>query len=87
MTYSYLYMPSLANGTPAPSLTLAECTILQKPVVNAILPNMGINRKAPRALVFGTSKYGGFELDHLAAVQGFGWIQYLMGQLRPRRDR
>jgi hypothetical protein len=43
---------------------------------------MGINRKAPRAVVFGTSKYGGSELDHLAAVQGFGWIQYLMGHLR-----
>jgi hypothetical protein len=78
MAYNLFYMPSLAYGTPVTSISLAECTILQEPVVNAILPKMGINRKAPRAVVFGTSKYGGFKLDHLAAVQGFGWLQYLM---------
>jgi hypothetical protein len=32
--------------------------------------------------VFGRSKYGGFERDYLAAVQGFRWLQYLMGHLR-----
>jgi hypothetical protein len=72
MVYSSFLMFSLDYGTPATSLVFLECTNLQKPVVNAILPQMGINRKAPRAVVFGTSKYGGFELDHLAAVQGFG---------------
>jgi hypothetical protein len=78
MVYNSFYMPILAYGTPATSLTLTECTILQKPIFNTILPKMGINLKSPRAIVFGTSKYGGSELDHLAAVQGFGWIQYLM---------
>jgi hypothetical protein len=81
MAYNSFYMPSLAYGTPATYLTLAECTILQKPVVNAILPKMGINRKAPRSVVFGTSTYGGFELDHLVAVKLFRCIQYLMGHL------
>jgi hypothetical protein len=69
MACNSFYMPSLAYGTLVTPLTLAECTILQKPVVNAILSKMGINRKAPHAIVFGTSKYGGFQLDHLAAVQ------------------
>jgi hypothetical protein len=32
--------------------------------------------------VFGTSKYGGLGLDHLAAVQGFAQLQYLIGSLR-----
>jgi hypothetical protein len=81
MAYNAFYVPNLAYGAPATSLALVECTILQKPVGNAILPKMGINCKSPRAVVFGTSKYGGFELDHLAVVQGFGWLQYLMGQL------
>jgi hypothetical protein len=81
MAYNSFYMPILAYGTPATSPTLAECTIIQKNVVNAILPTMGINRKAPRTVLFGTSKYGGFELAHLAAVQELGWIQYLMGHL------
>jgi hypothetical protein len=82
MAYNSFYMPILAYGTPTTSLTLAECTILQKSAVNTILPNMGINCKAPHVLVFGTSTYGGFDLDNLAAVQVFGWIQYLMGHLR-----
>jgi hypothetical protein len=33
-------------------------------------------------VVFGTSKYGGLGLDHLAAVQGFAQLQYLIGSLR-----
>jgi hypothetical protein len=82
MAYDSLYIPSLAYDTLATSTTLTECTNLQKTVITKILPKMGINRKAPNTVVFGASSYGGFELDHLAAVQGFGWLQYLMGHLR-----
>jgi hypothetical protein len=51
--YNCYYMPSIAYGTPATTLTFKECDDLQKPVVNAILPKMGITSKAPRAVVFG----------------------------------
>jgi hypothetical protein len=43
---------------------------------------MGINRNTARSVVFGTSKYGVLSLDHLAAAQGFGQLQYLIGSLR-----
>jgi hypothetical protein len=43
---------------------------------------MGINRNTARTVVFGTRKYGGLGLDHLAAVQGFAQLQYLIGSLR-----
>jgi hypothetical protein len=36
--YNYYYMPSIACGTPATTLSFKECDDLQKPVVNAILP-------------------------------------------------
>jgi hypothetical protein len=42
---------------------------MQKPVVNSILPKMGINRKAARGVVFRTSQHGRLGLDHLATVQ------------------
>jgi hypothetical protein len=42
---------------------------------------MGINRNTARTVVFGTSKYGGLGLDHVAAVQGFVQLQYLIGSL------
>jgi hypothetical protein len=35
-------------------------------------------------VVLGTSKYGGLRLDYLAAVQGFGQLQYLIGSLRTK---
>jgi hypothetical protein len=50
--YNCYYMPSIAYGTPATTLAFTECDDLQKPIVNAILPKMGITSKAPRAVVF-----------------------------------
>jgi hypothetical protein len=75
-------MPIIAYGTPATTLSFKECDDLQKPVVNEILPKMGITSKPPRAVVFGTARYGGIGLDHLAAVQSNGKLQYLPGHLR-----
>jgi hypothetical protein len=46
------------------------------------LSSMQINRNTSRSVFFGTSKYGRFDLDHLAAVQGFGQLQYLIGSMR-----
>jgi hypothetical protein len=82
VAYSSLYMPSLGYGVPATTLTKEECEDIQRPVVNAILPKMGIARSAPRKVVFGTKKYGGLGLTHLAARQGNIRLQYLLGHLR-----
>jgi hypothetical protein len=40
------------------------------------------NRNASLVDSFTSSSYGGLGLDHIAAFQGFGWVQYLMGHLR-----
>jgi hypothetical protein len=42
MAYNAFYMPSLGYGTPATTLLKKECEEMQRPVVNAILPKMGI---------------------------------------------
>jgi hypothetical protein len=82
MAYNSSYMPSLGYGTPATALSKEDCEEIQRPVVNAILPNMGIARTAPRAVVFGTAQYGGLGLTHLAALQRHTRLQYLLGHLR-----
>jgi hypothetical protein len=82
MDYNRCYMAILGYGTAATSLSMDECKESQKPPVNAILPNMGINRNTKREVVFGTTKYGGLGLNHLAVVQGYGQLQYLLGNLR-----
>jgi hypothetical protein len=42
---------------------------------------MGITSNAPISVVYGTPMYGGIGLDHLAAVQSHGQLQYLLGHL------
>jgi hypothetical protein len=54
VAYNSFYMPSLGYWMPATTLTNEECEDIQRPVVNAILPKMGISRSAPRKVVFGT---------------------------------
>jgi hypothetical protein len=46
---------------------------------------MGISRKAPRGVVFGTGQYGGLGLEHLAAYKGHSRLQYIMGHLSCNR--
>jgi hypothetical protein len=84
LAYNSYYMASLSYCTAAASLNLKECEELQRPVVNTILPKMGVNRNTSRSMVFGTSKYGRLGLDHLAAVQGFNQLQYLIGSLQTK---
>jgi hypothetical protein len=80
--YNSFYLPSIGIGTPATTLTQQEYCNIQKPVVNAILPKMGINRKAHRSVVFRTAQFGGLGLEHLAAYKGHNLLQYLMGHFR-----
>jgi hypothetical protein len=75
MAYNSYYMAIISYGTEATSLTIKEREEIQRPFINAILPKMGINRKTARTVVFGSSKYGGLGLDHMAAVQGFAQLQ------------
>jgi hypothetical protein len=82
LAYNSFYLPSIGYGTPATTLSQKECYDIQKPVVNAILPKMGIVRKAHKSVVFGTAQFGGLGLEHLAAYQGHNRLQYLMGHLR-----
>jgi hypothetical protein len=56
MAYNAFYMPIWGYGTPATTLSKKECEEIQKPVVDAILPKMGIARTTPRAVVFGTAQ-------------------------------
>jgi hypothetical protein len=70
VTYNSFYIPRLGYGVPATTLTKEEYEDIQRPVVNAILPKMGISRSAPRKVVFGTTQYDGLGLTHLADLLG-----------------
>jgi hypothetical protein len=57
MAYNSFYITSLGYGTPTTTLTRKECEDIQRPVVNVILPKMGIARSAPKSVVFGTPQF------------------------------
>jgi hypothetical protein len=82
MAYVAYYLPSLVYGTPATTLSYKECEDVQRAVIAAILPKMGIVRNAARKIVFGTAKYGGLGLDHLATIQNYSRLQNLIGYIR-----
>jgi hypothetical protein len=82
MAYGAYYLPSLAYGTPATTLSYRECENVQRAVITAILPKMGIIHNAARKVVFGTVKYCGLWLDHLATIQNYSHLQYLIGHIR-----
>jgi hypothetical protein len=82
LDYNTFYMKSIGYGTPSTSLSYQECDDMQKPIVNSILLQMGINRKAARAVVFVTSHHGGLGLDHFAPFHMYGQLQYLRGSIR-----
>jgi hypothetical protein len=84
MDYGAYYMPSLAYGTSATTLSYKECEDIQWAVVAAILPKMGIVRNAARKVVFSSAKYCGLGLDHLATTQNYSRLQYLIGHIRSK---
>jgi hypothetical protein len=81
MAYNAFYMPSVGYGTPAVTLTKQDFEEIQKPVLNAILPKMGIARSALRAVIFGTAQFGEMGISNLAVMQGHTRLQYLLGHL------
>jgi hypothetical protein len=81
VAYNFFYLPILGCGMCVTTLSLQECEDIQRPVINEILPKMGIHRKAARAVVFGMAQLGGLGLDHLATLQGHSRLQYLLVHL------
>jgi hypothetical protein len=78
------YLPSLAYGTPTTTLSYKECEDVQRAAIAASLPNMGVVCNAARKVVFGTAKYGGLGLDHLATIQNYSRLQYLIAHIRSK---
>jgi hypothetical protein len=81
MAYGAYYTPSLEYDAPATTLSYKEFEEVQRPVVAAILPKMLIICNAARKVVFGLATYCGLGLDHLATVQNFSRLQYLIDHI------
>jgi hypothetical protein len=79
---AYNFIASLSYDTAATYINVKECGEIQRPVINAILLKMGVNRDTSRIVVLVTCKYGGLGLYHLAMVQVLVQLQYIIRILR-----
>ena len=68
--YKMIWFPSLSYGMGTTNLSFDELNQIQKPIINHILPALGYNRHLPRAVVYGSSAFGGLNLKHLYIEQG-----------------
>ena len=68
--YEMIWFPSISYGLGTTNLSYKELNQIQRPVINRILPALGYNRNLPRAVVFGSSSFGGLNMQHLYINQG-----------------
>ena len=65
-----MWFPSLAYGLGTTNLSYKQLDTIQQPIVHHILPAMGYNRHFPRAVVYGSPRFGGLNFKHLYTEQG-----------------
>ena len=80
--YETMWFPSLSYGLGTTNLSYAELDAIQRPIINHILPSLGYNRHLPRAVVFGSSKFGCMNLKHLYIDQGIKHVTQFIKYLR-----
>ena len=80
--YETIWFPSLSYGLGSTNLMQQQLDGIQKPIVNYILPKLGYNRHFPRAVVFGSPRFGGLNFKSLYADQGVKHITQLIKHYR-----
>eukprot|EP00957_Ditylum_brightwellii_P024363 1838924-Ditylum_brightwellii.AAC.1 len=53
-----------------------------KPFMYALFPKLGFNQHTARKIIYGSVKYGGFQLAHLILEQGYLAIKYFLGHVQ-----
>lgn len=77
---------TLEYPLPATTLTREECLYIMRPLCQAGLPAMGINRNLPTELVWGPLRAQGLGLHHLYVTQGIEHLKVLVTRGTLRED-
>jgi hypothetical protein len=80
--YHNIWLPSMQYPLAVTSFSKEQCVRIMKPFVHAILPKLGFNRHTARTIIFGSTRYGGFQLAHLYLEQGYLAIKHFLGHVR-----
>ena len=69
IVYECRYRAMIRYPLAVTHFTPQQCDNIQKPVIDALLPKMGLNRKTPRVVVYGPMALGGLEVMDLRLEQ------------------
>jgi hypothetical protein len=70
-----MFWRTLCYPLPALNLTRKEYEVIMAPILNYVLPNLGIRRNFPRLIVFAPKAFFIISLKHLYMVQESFWLQ------------
>jgi hypothetical protein len=63
---------------PAINLTKKQCDKLMAPLLNYLLPALGVCRTFPRSLVFAPIQYMGLGIKHIHTIQEITWLKDIL---------
>ena len=81
-TYNTLWCSKFRFGAPVVSFTEPQLIQIQKKIIGPCLTASGYNSKMPRAVVFGTSLYGGMNWTSPLVMQMYEQIKIIIGSIR-----
>ena len=76
--YFAMYLPSIGYPLPMTHFTRDQLHRIQQKALSAIIARCGYNRNTHRAIIFGSTKYGGANFRHLYSIQGAGQVQLFL---------
>ena len=80
--YRNVLIPSITYPLGAVYFTPEQCNSLQHHAAQSYLPKLGFNRKLPKPIVFGPSKYGGWGERDLFIHMTIQQTKLLLGHMR-----
>jgi hypothetical protein len=82
LSYMLYLRPKFKYPLSCTTLTPTQCKMIQAPALAALLPKLHLNRHSPRAVIFGSSHYGGLGLPDLHVDQGYEQLTLFIGHLK-----
>ena len=82
IAYKSRYVPKATYPFPVTLFTTTQLHEMQRKAVFYMLPKMGINRHAPRAMIYGPMRYGGRQLTDLRVEQPVAHVRATLGHMR-----
>ena len=76
--YFTTYLPSLGHTLPMNHFTRNQLQNIQRKALSGIIARSGYNRNTHRAIIFGSTTYGGANFRHLYSIQGAGQVQMFL---------